>query len=125
MNSTNKINILYLQLSNPKTKTLGGSFYSLLNIVTGLNKGKYDITVDCYYKNNIIEKMNHIGISTTILPYYRDIFMESIIVNLLKRLFKKNGKKFESPGDWGFKDKKEKTFITKISLLRGYFLSLA
>lgn len=123
MNSTNKISILYLQLSNPKTKTLGGSFYSLLNMVTGLDKRKYNLTAASYYQNHIMGKMSHMGITTTILPYYRNIFMESNIVHLLKRLSKKNDNKFNSTENGDFIEKKKRTPVIVLKLLRDYLLS--
>lgn len=124
MSVKKKIEILYLQLSNPKTKTLGGSFYSLLNMVTGLDKEKYNLTVAFYYQNHIMEKISHMGITTTILPYYRNIFMESDIVNLFKRLSKKNGNKLNASENGDFKkDENERTVFTIIMLLRDYLLS--
>ncbi|BDD87618.1 glycosyltransferase family 4 protein [Desulfofustis limnaeus] len=65
MNSNKQLNILYCEGNTDGT--IGGSFYSLFYLVSGLDRAKYNPVVVFYYSNSVAEKLEKLNIKTIIL----------------------------------------------------------
>ncbi len=66
-----RINILYCEGNTDGT--VGGSFFSLLYLVSGLDKTKYDPIVVFHDEHSLLPQYHAAGIRTLIIPAYRPV----------------------------------------------------
>ncbi|MCU7874362.1 MAG: glycosyltransferase family 4 protein [Candidatus Thiodiazotropha sp. (ex Lucinoma borealis)] len=75
-------NIMYCEGNTDGT--IGGSFYSLLYLVRGLDKSKYNPTVVFHNHHALISEYENAGIKTLIIHHYKPV---SITINIKSLLF--------------------------------------